>query len=236
MRVEIDVRNDGGATALTQGPLPGFTYAEGESAAGRGYPDIPGRWRVGVDFAARSGGIDHPYRWGLGGDLAPGASTTIVGYITLTTPRTTTYWAGLVQEQVAWTQDHVFPHSVTVSAEPPVYNLSVSGGAIRVLAQVYQCTPEGTRVRVWKAYNTSSATYLYTTARPADHPCGELTAVAALDAIYNERQLTIYNGSATPGSWFTQCVGAGHVRKVWRTNADGRNAPFQYPEIAMSCP
>jgi hypothetical protein len=73
-------------------------------------------------------------------------------------------------------------------------------------------------------------TYLYTTARPADKPCG------VLNSTFNQYQLTVYAGTVTPGAWVTQCTGAGGVRNVWRANADGRNMPYQYPEIAATCP
>ena len=119
LQVEIGVRNDSGVTALTQGPAPGFTYNEGDTPNSRGYAEIGGRWRVGVDFTGRSSGVtDHPYRWGLGADLAPGASVTVTGYIRLTTPRTTTYWVGLVQETVRWQQDNIGTTSITVSPGP----------------------------------------------------------------------------------------------------------------------
>jgi len=231
LRVDIAVRNDGASTALTQGPPPGLLYSEGESADSRGYPDVPGRWRVGVDFGARSGGKDHPYRWGLGADLAPGNTVTVTGYIRLTTQRTTAYWAGLVQEAVQWWQDNVGTASVTVGPPLPVYGLRFAGATATRYAYVYQCTSNGLLQRVWRVdYGRTTATYLYTRPLPGGALCG------SLNTTFNQYQLTIGGGSMTPYGWVTQCVGSGGVRLVWRASADGRNIPFMYPELAASCP
>ena len=231
LQVDIGVRNDSGVTALAQGPPPGLTYNEGDTPDSRGYPEIGNRWRVGVDFSGRASGVkDHPYRWGLGADLPTGASVTVTGYIRLTTPRTTTYWAGLVQEAVRWWQDTAGTTSITVGAASGENSLLFPGFRITLAAQVNQCTQDGARLKVWKAYSSTSASYLYTIARPADVSCG------ALNSSFNQYQLTIKGGTLTPGAWVTQCAGSGGVRNVWRVNSDGRNAPYQYPEIAATCP
>src|SRR5262249_34719584 len=40
-----------------------------------------------------------PYRWGLGADLAPGATTTVTGYLKITQDfKPTTFWTALVDE------------------------------------------------------------------------------------------------------------------------------------------
>ena len=104
LNVSIVVRNDSSDALPTQGPDPGFVYDEGDTFAARGFPDAGGNFRVGVDFADRSG-IDHPYRWGLGAPLVPGETRTIAGSIRMKTMQAQEYWAGLVQEHVAWLQD-----------------------------------------------------------------------------------------------------------------------------------
>ena len=231
LRVEIGVRNDSGSTALTQGPVPAFLFTEGDTVDSRGYPDVTGRWRVGVDFAARAGGKDHPYRWGLGGNLAAGASVTVTGYIRPLTPRTTSYWVGLVQEKVSWWQDNVGTTSITVGPSPVVYGLRFLGATATRYASAYQCTSNGLLQRVWRVdYGRTTASYLYTRPLPGGSTCG------AFNGTFNEYQLTISGGVMTPFGWATQCAGAGGVRRVWRAGADGRNVPYQYPELAGSCP
>jgi hypothetical protein len=231
LRVDIGVKNNSGGVALTQGPGPGFLYSEGDTVDSRGYPDIAGRWRVGVDFGARAGGKDHPYRWGLGGDLAAGASVTVTGYIRVLTPRTTNYWVGLVQEKVSWWQDNAGTTSITVGPSVPVHNLRFAGATATRYAYVYQCTSDALLQRVWRVdYGRATATYQYTRPLPGGSTCG------ALNGVFNEYQLTMSGGVMTPFGWATQCAGSGGVRRVWRALVDGKNIPFQYPEISASCP
>jgi len=116
--VQITVFNGSDQILETQGPNPGFAYEEGDTFYTRGYPDIPGSFRVGVDFDGRTG-IDHPYRWGLGAPLAPGQSATITGQIRLKLPQARNYWSGLVQEQIAWISDSQGVQKITVQAPPP---------------------------------------------------------------------------------------------------------------------
>lgn len=115
LNVSITVRNDGNTTIQTQDPAPGFSYAEGETFLSRGFAATNGAFRVAIDFDSRSG-IDHPYRWGLGAPLAPGATATIAGSIRLTTSQSQSYWAGLVQEQIAWLQDHQGMQAIVVTS------------------------------------------------------------------------------------------------------------------------
>lgn len=107
LQVRATVRNTGTATLITQGPEPGFVYQEGDTYVGRGYREIDGAFRVGVEFDGNRTGVDHPYRWGLPDALEPGQSAEIAGYIRLATSRRTAYWAGLVEEHVRWWQDRV---------------------------------------------------------------------------------------------------------------------------------
>jgi hypothetical protein len=69
-----------------------------------------------VDFDGRTG-VDHPYRWGLGAPLAPGETRVIVGTIRLTSAKAVRYWAGLVQERVAWLQDQQGVQVITVNPQ-----------------------------------------------------------------------------------------------------------------------
>ncbi len=122
LNVSITVTNNSTSTLPTQGPNPGFVYADGETYKTRGFPEVPNAFRVGVDFSGStaSGGIDHPYRWGLGSALRPGQSVTVTGAVRLNTIQSRYYWAGLVQEQIAWLQDRVGRMLITVnSGQPP---------------------------------------------------------------------------------------------------------------------
>lgn len=120
LNVSITVRNGTNATLSTQAPSPNFVYNEGETFLSRGYAEANGAYRVGIDFDGRSG-VDHPYRWGLGSALAPNETRTINGQIRLNTIASKSYWAGLVQERVAWKQDNAGKTliNVTQTAPPP---------------------------------------------------------------------------------------------------------------------
>jgi hypothetical protein len=113
--VRITVKNGGTKTLQTQGPEPGFAYEEGDTFLTRGFPSVKDAIRVGVDFDERTG-VDHPYRWGLGAPLAPGESRTITGTIKLKTIQARKFWAGLVQEQVAWLADNVGTQLISVTS------------------------------------------------------------------------------------------------------------------------
>jgi hypothetical protein len=128
--VQFVIRNTGTGVMIPESPgeirpegstAPGtvFVYNEGDTYASRGYPEIQGCWRVGVDYDGNSTGRDHPYRWGLSDALNPGESATINGQITLMTSGTRRYWAGLVQESVQWVQDGVGTTSVVVKELTP---------------------------------------------------------------------------------------------------------------------
>jgi hypothetical protein len=117
LNVSITVQNVGPDTLVTQGPDPGLVYDEGDSFITRGFPEVPGAFRVGVDFDGRTG-IDHPYRWGLGAPLGPGQSVTVTGSIRLKTAQAIQYWAGLVCERIAWLQDHQGTQIIAVPPAP----------------------------------------------------------------------------------------------------------------------
>ncbi len=118
LTVSFTVTNNSSTTMQTQGPNPGFVYNEGDTFRTRGFPEVTNAFRLGVDFDGRTG-IDHPYRWGLGTSLAPGQSANVTGAIRLTTARARNYWAGLVQEWVAWQQDNVGKQLITVNSMTP---------------------------------------------------------------------------------------------------------------------
>ncbi len=94
LQVSVTVRNDSNEILSTQDPAPGLGYDEGETFQSRGFDDVRGAYRVGIDFDGRIG-IDHPYRWGLGAPLAPGETRVITGAIKLTRAETRNFWAGL---------------------------------------------------------------------------------------------------------------------------------------------
>jgi hypothetical protein len=74
-------------------------------------------YRVGIDFAGNSG-VANPFRWGLAGPLAPGESTTVVGYIRLNTQKDWNLSASLVQEFVRYNQQNVFGQKISVAPPP----------------------------------------------------------------------------------------------------------------------
>ncbi len=115
LNVAITVRNNSNATIATQSPDPGFVYDEGDTFYTRNFPDVKGAYRVAVDFDGRTG-IDHPYRWGLGAPLAAGETRIVTGAIRLKTVLTRDYWAGMVQEQIAWTEDGSGHTTIAVAA------------------------------------------------------------------------------------------------------------------------
>ncbi len=105
--ISVTVRNTSDKPLQTMGPLPGFTYVQGQTYFTQQFGSDPGKWRVAIGSA----GLDTtelPYRWGLGGDLAPGASTTVTGHVKITQDfKTTNFWAALVNEPSAIVQTGV---------------------------------------------------------------------------------------------------------------------------------
>ncbi|MBI2303769.1 MAG: Flp pilus assembly protein CpaB [Chloroflexi bacterium] len=116
MKVEITVKNISNAPIRSQGPEPGFTYVQGQTFQSQNFGPQTGAFRVGLNFGANRP-VEYPYRWGLGGELAPGASTTVVGYVKVTSGMAATdYWAGLIEEPANVTHDNVGLVKVTVTA------------------------------------------------------------------------------------------------------------------------
>ena len=113
LNVSITVKNNSGTTLVSQDPPPGLVYEEGETFYTRGFPDVRGAIRVGIEFDGRTG-IDHPYRWGLGAPLAPGETRTITGAIRMKQGQARSYWAGLVHEGIVWLQDQQGAQTIRV--------------------------------------------------------------------------------------------------------------------------
>ncbi|MCL6648316.1 MAG: N-acetylmuramoyl-L-alanine amidase [Chloroflexi bacterium] len=105
VRFEVEVWNNSAQPLETQGPDPGYAYDETQTSASIGHPGQFNRWRIGIDFLDNTTGRRYPFRWGLGGTLAPGERRLISGQIELTTPKRSLWWAGLIQEGVAFRVD-----------------------------------------------------------------------------------------------------------------------------------
>lgn len=120
LNVSITVRNGTNATLPTQAPAPNLVYNEGETFLSRGFAEVSGAYRVGIDFQGRAVSVvDHPYRWGLGAALAPNETRTITGQIRLNNASVKNYWAGLVQEKIAWKLDNAGTTQITVRPPTP---------------------------------------------------------------------------------------------------------------------
>ncbi len=121
IHVQIVVQNTGKVPLRTQGPDSGFTYTTNElyaSIANGQYVDKAGLWRVGVDWQGNAGGAPYryPFRWGFGQTLAPGATATITGGITiLKQERTMWFYAGVLQEGVTIAADQLGLTPIQVS-------------------------------------------------------------------------------------------------------------------------
>lgn len=113
LNVSITVQNNTNGTLRSQDPDPGFVYEEGESFLSRGFPEVKGAFRVGIDFDGRTD-PDYPYRWGLGAPLAPGQTATITGAILMKHACTRNYWSGLVRELVYWQQEFAGKQTICV--------------------------------------------------------------------------------------------------------------------------
>jgi hypothetical protein len=110
LSIRITVKNTSSIPLRKAEPVPGFTYAGGESVR-MACRDTAGAhvcgpfgapyatWRVAAASADPAARDELPYRWGLGGDLAPGATTTVTGQITVGQYfEARHFWVALVQE------------------------------------------------------------------------------------------------------------------------------------------
>ncbi|MFN8533749.1 MAG: N-acetylmuramoyl-L-alanine amidase [Dehalococcoidia bacterium] len=102
VRFEIEVWNNSRNRIETQGPEPEAIYDEYQNSASIGHPGQTDRWRIGVDFADNATGKVYPYRWGLGKALEPGERRMVRGQIELVQPKRSIWWAGLIQEGIAY--------------------------------------------------------------------------------------------------------------------------------------
>ena len=129
------VENYGTTPVRTTGPEPGTAYTTDWNAATLGYYERPGAFRFGIGFANCPLG-DYPWRWSVGrydeltavqrGDetlyyLAPGQRALVTGSIQILDPlpdKSTTFWAGLIHEQVEIVNSRVDAKWITVDEEP----------------------------------------------------------------------------------------------------------------------
>jgi hypothetical protein len=129
------VENYGTTPVRTTGPEPGTTYTTDWNAATLGYYERAGAFRFGIGFANCPLG-DYPWRWSVGrydeltavqrGDetlyyLAPGQRALVTGSIQILDPlpdTSTTFWAGLIHEQVEIVDARVDPKWITVDEAP----------------------------------------------------------------------------------------------------------------------
>jgi hypothetical protein len=129
------VENYGMTPIRTTGPEPGTEYTTDWNAATLGYYERPGAFRFGIGFANCPLG-DYPWRWSVGrydeleaiqrGDetlyyLMPGQRALITGSIRVLDPlpdKSTTFWAGLIHEQVEIVNPRVDPKWITVDEAP----------------------------------------------------------------------------------------------------------------------
>lgn len=151
LTVEITVKNTGDKVIHTQGPDPKFTYVQGQTYYSQKFPSQDGKFRVGINFDGQAS-APFPYRWGLGGDLAPGASTTVVGYIKLTYDiKPTNFWAGLIEEPEHVIQDNEGTTLVTVLPDNTAV-ISVDAANVRsgpdISSSVIAKLPYGTEVPI----------------------------------------------------------------------------------------
>lgn len=128
LTVRIRVKNNGDTQIRTEGPPPGTEYStrqnfttfrDPNNADKALYFEMPGRWRVGVQWT--NAPQLYPIRWGLFKDdtqtLAPGEEATIDGTIVVdeSTTHELTFWASIIQEGVGYPGGQVGLTRVKVS-------------------------------------------------------------------------------------------------------------------------
>ncbi|MHB1133479.1 MAG: Flp pilus assembly protein CpaB [Chloroflexota bacterium] len=114
LKVQITVRNTSALPLASQGPNPEFTYVQGQTFQSQNFPSVDGKYRVAIGYDGTAS-APLPYRWGFGADLAPGATTTITGYIKLAHDvKPSNYWAALVKEPATVLQNNVGTTLITV--------------------------------------------------------------------------------------------------------------------------
>jgi pilus assembly protein CpaB len=117
LKVQFTVKNTSDKPIKSQDPKSGFTYVQGQTYFSQNFPSVKDTWRVGVSFDDHAS-APFPYRWGWDGDLAPGATTSVTGFVKLTYDfKATNFWAGMLQEPSTVVQDNVGTALITVLPE-----------------------------------------------------------------------------------------------------------------------
>lgn len=119
LKVTMTVRNNLPAPApLTMKPMPPFTYDEKQASYEMGIEEQPGKLhlRVSTDFEV-GGHNPGSWPWLFGFDqptLAPGATTTVVGYVRVQTPGVHEFRIGLVAGGFRFIDDNAYRTKITV--------------------------------------------------------------------------------------------------------------------------
>jgi len=119
LKVTMTVRNNLPAPApLTMKPAPPFTYDEKQASYEMGLEEAPGKLhlRVSTDFEV-GGHNPGSWPWLFGFDkptLAPGETTTVVGYVRVQTPGVHEFRIGLVAGGFRFIDDNAYRTKITV--------------------------------------------------------------------------------------------------------------------------
>jgi parallel beta-helix repeat protein len=119
LKVTMTVRNNLPSPALlTLKPAPPFTYDEKQASSEMGYEEVPGKLhlRVSTDFEV-GGHNPGSWPWLFGFDkptLAPGETTTVVGYVRVQTPGIHEFRIGLVAGGFHFIDDNAYRTRITV--------------------------------------------------------------------------------------------------------------------------
>jgi len=119
LKVTMTVRNNLPAPApLTIKPAPPFTYDEKQASYEMGLEEVPGKLhlRVSTDFEV-GGHNPGSWPWLFGFDkptLAPGETTTVVGYVRVQTPGVHEFRIGLVDGGFRFIDDNAYRTKITV--------------------------------------------------------------------------------------------------------------------------
>jgi hypothetical protein len=129
------VENYGTTPIRTTGPEPGTEYTTDWNAATLGEYASSGAFRFGLGFDNSAVG-DYPWRWSLGRHdelyavqrgnetlyyLMPGQRALVYGCVRMLSPpprNPTSFWAGLIHEDVEIVNPRVDPKWITVDVEP----------------------------------------------------------------------------------------------------------------------
>ena len=104
IELRATIAQEGREPLVSQGPEPGFVYAEGQNFDTAGYQKVEGRFRLAIDIVGADG-VPNPYRWGFGETLQAGDTREIVGYIRASEVGTKRLVPSLVREYVRYYED-----------------------------------------------------------------------------------------------------------------------------------